>query len=280
MGQRFHDLARGHVAPQTVRTEQERVIRIETFRTDVDSDGDVASDRSRQGVAGGVVDGLLRSDDVHPEQLHDLAVVSGQDLELAVMTTVDAAVADVREVRFSRCDGQGAERGLHLPAPVASDGGVEDRLIGPIEGSPHGAREAPVAGPVLLGVVEAGLDRETRCHLSAAVSAETVRHGKHNNGVHTVEYQVADEAGNSASGSVLVKIDSMAPRTTDDAPTTTVTTPITVTLTPLDAGCGVLCTWWTLGYGEKGKKAVRALIERGTAAGLLPGPAKIEFLAE
>jgi len=83
----------------------------------------------------------------------------------------------------------------------------------------------------------------------ASVKLKTVRHGKHNNGVHTVDYQVADEAGNSASGSVLVKIDSMAPRTTDDAPTTTVTTPITVTLTPLDAGCGVLCTWWTLGDG-------------------------------
>jgi 5,8-dihydroxy-2-naphthoate synthase len=37
---------------------------------------------------------------------------------------------------------------------------------------------------------------------------------------------------------------------------------------------------WTLGYGEKGKKAVRELIERGTAAGLLPGPPKIEFLEE
>ncbi len=37
---------------------------------------------------------------------------------------------------------------------------------------------------------------------------------------------------------------------------------------------------WTLGYGEKGKKAVRAFIERGTAAGLLPGPAQIEFLEE
>jgi len=37
---------------------------------------------------------------------------------------------------------------------------------------------------------------------------------------------------------------------------------------------------WTLGYGEKGKRAVRALIERGTAAGLLLGPPRIEFLAE
>ena len=37
---------------------------------------------------------------------------------------------------------------------------------------------------------------------------------------------------------------------------------------------------WTLGYGERGKQAVRALIERGTAAGLLPGPPDIEFLSE
>ena len=37
---------------------------------------------------------------------------------------------------------------------------------------------------------------------------------------------------------------------------------------------------WTLGYGDRGKQAVRALIERGTAAGLLPGPPEIEFLSE
>jgi 1,4-dihydroxy-6-naphthoate synthase len=37
---------------------------------------------------------------------------------------------------------------------------------------------------------------------------------------------------------------------------------------------------WTLGYGERGRQAVRALIERGTAAGLLPGPPDIEFLSE
>ena len=37
---------------------------------------------------------------------------------------------------------------------------------------------------------------------------------------------------------------------------------------------------WTLGYGEKGKTAVTELIERGTKAGLLPGPPKVEFLSE
>ena len=47
-----------------------------------------------------------------------------------------------------------------------------------------------------------------------------------------------------------------------------------------DKFVGMYVNKWTLGYGEKGKKAVRELIERGTAAGLLPGPAKIEFLEE
>jgi 1,4-dihydroxy-6-naphthoate synthase len=37
---------------------------------------------------------------------------------------------------------------------------------------------------------------------------------------------------------------------------------------------------WTLGYGERGKRAVAELIERGTQAGLLPGPATVEFLGE
>lgn len=47
-----------------------------------------------------------------------------------------------------------------------------------------------------------------------------------------------------------------------------------------DKFVGMYVNKWTLGYGEKGKKAVRALIERGTDAGLLPGPPHIEFLAE
>jgi 1,4-dihydroxy-6-naphthoate synthase len=37
---------------------------------------------------------------------------------------------------------------------------------------------------------------------------------------------------------------------------------------------------WTLGYGERGKRAVTELIDRGTQAGLLPAPATVEFLSE
>jgi 1,4-dihydroxy-6-naphthoate synthase len=37
---------------------------------------------------------------------------------------------------------------------------------------------------------------------------------------------------------------------------------------------------WTLGYGDKGKQAVKELIERGTAAGILPGPPTVDFLRE
>jgi 1,4-dihydroxy-6-naphthoate synthase len=47
-----------------------------------------------------------------------------------------------------------------------------------------------------------------------------------------------------------------------------------------DKFVGMYVNRWTLGYGEKGKKAVRELIERGTSAGLLPGPASVEFLDE
>ncbi len=47
-----------------------------------------------------------------------------------------------------------------------------------------------------------------------------------------------------------------------------------------DQFVGMYVNKWTLGYGEKGKAAVTELIQRGTKAGLLPGPAKIEFLSE
>jgi 1,4-dihydroxy-6-naphthoate synthase len=47
-----------------------------------------------------------------------------------------------------------------------------------------------------------------------------------------------------------------------------------------DKFVGMYVNKWTLGYGDRGKKAVRELIERGTAAGILPGPATVEFLSE
>ena len=47
-----------------------------------------------------------------------------------------------------------------------------------------------------------------------------------------------------------------------------------------DKFVGMYVNKWTLGYGEKGKKAVLGLIEKGTAAGLLPGPPTVEFLEE
>ena len=47
-----------------------------------------------------------------------------------------------------------------------------------------------------------------------------------------------------------------------------------------DKFVGMYVNRWTLGYGERGKQAVRTLIERGTAAGLLPGPPDVEFLTE
>jgi 1,4-dihydroxy-6-naphthoate synthase len=47
-----------------------------------------------------------------------------------------------------------------------------------------------------------------------------------------------------------------------------------------DKFVGMYVNKWTLGYGEKGRQAVQELIERGTKAGLLTGPATVEFLGE
>ncbi|HYA98471.1 MAG TPA: MqnA/MqnD/SBP family protein [Methylomirabilota bacterium] len=47
-----------------------------------------------------------------------------------------------------------------------------------------------------------------------------------------------------------------------------------------DKFVGMYVNKWTLGYGERGKKAVRELIARGTKAGLLAGPPVVEFLSE
>ena len=47
-----------------------------------------------------------------------------------------------------------------------------------------------------------------------------------------------------------------------------------------DKFVGMYVNKWTLGYGDRGKKAVKELIDRGTAAGILAGPPTIEFLSE
>jgi 1,4-dihydroxy-6-naphthoate synthase len=47
-----------------------------------------------------------------------------------------------------------------------------------------------------------------------------------------------------------------------------------------DKFVGMYVNRWTLGYGDRGKQALRTLIERGTEAGLLPGPPDLEFLGD
>jgi 1,4-dihydroxy-6-naphthoate synthase len=47
-----------------------------------------------------------------------------------------------------------------------------------------------------------------------------------------------------------------------------------------DTFIGMYVNKWTLGYGEKGRQAVKELIVRGTRAGILPEPPVVEFLSE
>jgi 1,4-dihydroxy-6-naphthoate synthase len=47
-----------------------------------------------------------------------------------------------------------------------------------------------------------------------------------------------------------------------------------------DRFIGMYVNRWTLDYGEEGRRAVRELLGRGAAVGLVPGAFKIEFLSE
>ena len=47
-----------------------------------------------------------------------------------------------------------------------------------------------------------------------------------------------------------------------------------------DQFVGMYVNKWTLGYGEKGRKAVQELITRGTRAGIIAGPDTVEFLGD
>jgi 1,4-dihydroxy-6-naphthoate synthase len=44
-----------------------------------------------------------------------------------------------------------------------------------------------------------------------------------------------------------------------------------------DTFVGMYVNDWTLDYGERGRQAVRELLDRGVASGLVPGPARVEF---
>jgi 1,4-dihydroxy-6-naphthoate synthase len=47
-----------------------------------------------------------------------------------------------------------------------------------------------------------------------------------------------------------------------------------------DKFIGMYVNKWTLGYGERGRKAVSEFLTRGVNAGLIPGPPEAEFLTE
>jgi 5,8-dihydroxy-2-naphthoate synthase len=47
-----------------------------------------------------------------------------------------------------------------------------------------------------------------------------------------------------------------------------------------DKFIGMYVNKWTLGYGERGHKAVNEFLKRGVDAGLIPGPSEAEFLME
>jgi 5,8-dihydroxy-2-naphthoate synthase len=47
-----------------------------------------------------------------------------------------------------------------------------------------------------------------------------------------------------------------------------------------DKFIGMYVNKWTMGYGERGRQAVREFLTRGVKAGLIPGPPEAEFLGE
>ena len=47
-----------------------------------------------------------------------------------------------------------------------------------------------------------------------------------------------------------------------------------------DTFVGMYVNDWTLDYGERGRAAVRLLLERGHAAGVIPHSVNVEFVAD
>jgi len=44
-----------------------------------------------------------------------------------------------------------------------------------------------------------------------------------------------------------------------------------------DTFVGMYVNEWTLDYGDRGRQAVRELLARGVASGIVPGPTRVEF---
>jgi 1,4-dihydroxy-6-naphthoate synthase len=44
-----------------------------------------------------------------------------------------------------------------------------------------------------------------------------------------------------------------------------------------DTFVGMYVNEWTLDYGDRGRRAIRELLDRGVSSGLVPGPARVEF---
>lgn len=47
-----------------------------------------------------------------------------------------------------------------------------------------------------------------------------------------------------------------------------------------DTFVGMYVNDWTLDYGPRGREAIRLFLERGVAAGIIPGPVRVEFVEE
>jgi 1,4-dihydroxy-6-naphthoate synthase len=45
-----------------------------------------------------------------------------------------------------------------------------------------------------------------------------------------------------------------------------------------DTFVGMYVNDWTLDYGPRGREAIRRLLERGVAAGIIPKPVAVEFV--
>ncbi len=115
---------------------------------------------------------------MQPEQFHDLAVVGREQLQFAFSSAVDPAITHVAQMGFARRNDERAEGGLHLAASSAGDRGVEDLLIGSVEGVAQRAGNPATSGQALLRLGQTSLDSHAGGYVAAAVASETIGDGE------------------------------------------------------------------------------------------------------